>query len=127
MTVRAAQATRSGQIETWYVLSSESDQEYSIHYKHHPLIGAHVWTCNCPDFTERRQWSGENCKHIEEAQTARAEVPSMRERGAAKYDDRNWRLMPYPLARALRENKAIESKLESVLESLASLLQEIRQ
>jgi hypothetical protein len=53
---------------TWYVKSfgEDSDKEYIVHHKHHPLVGMKIWTCNCPDFTERRQWTGDVCKHIEE-------------------------------------------------------------
>ena len=113
-------------IETWYV-SGDSGTEYSVHFKVHPLIGYRVWTCNCPDFTERRQWHAETCKHIDEVQYARSTEPTLNPAafafGAASYRGNNW-------AFGRREEAArrltVESKLKTVLESVQALLQEIR-
>ncbi len=74
--------------ETWYV-SGDSGTDYSVHFKFHPLIGIRIWTCNCPDFTERKQWHGETCKHIDEVQYVRSteanHAPTPYEQGMAKY------------------------------------------
>lgn len=114
--------------ETWYVISTSEtsfgpvDNQYSVHFKIHPLLGFRIWTCNCPDFTERKQWQGETCKHIDEVQYARSTDPAMTptpyEQGKAKYGRPNW-LQEY-------HNRSVGTKLETVLESVQALLQEIR-
>lgn len=121
--VRAAQTTHNGQVETWYVFSSNGGQEYSVHFKRHPLIDHHIWTCNCMDFTERRQWSGDTCKHIDEVQNSFVQ-PTPYQRGEDKYGSHNWRLMSYTDARARREE--FERKLESALESIKIVLEALR-
>lgn len=74
MTVRPAAKVRNRQT-TWYVQSeTQPGTYYIVHYKrdittHHPK-----WTCNCPDFTERRQFNGTNCKHIAEASNYKASM-----------------------------------------------------
>src|SRR5579864_5365638 len=52
---------------TWYV-DSDSGVTYIIHNKRNQVSHRKVWTCNCPDFTERRQFNGTDCKHIDEVQ-----------------------------------------------------------
>ena len=69
MNIRPAAKTRNRQT-TWYV-PSETDptqDPYIVHNKRHTVSHRKVWTCNCPDFTERRQFNGTQCKHIDAVQ-----------------------------------------------------------
>jgi hypothetical protein len=66
MQIREAAKVRNRQT-TWYVMSDTTPgTEYIVHYKRNVVSHHKVWTCNCPDFTERRQFNGTNCKHIME-------------------------------------------------------------
>lgn len=73
MTVR--QATRVGSRQTtWYVQSETNPNvEYIVHNKRDAVSHRPRWTCNCPDFTERQQFTHDGvCKHIVSAQTFKA-------------------------------------------------------
>lgn len=132
MFVRSAQVTRNGHVETWYV-SGDSGTDYSVHFKFHPLIGIRIWTCNCPDFTERKQWRGETCKHIDEVQYVRSTEPAFKptpyELGQEKYGDCNWRrVISYENVTDVRARRQFfESKLEAALDAIREMLEAIRQ
>jgi predicted nucleic acid-binding Zn finger protein len=68
MQVKEASKVRNRQT-TWYV-TSETDSlvQYIIHNKRNEVTHRKMWTCNCPDFTERKQFTGGTCKHIDEVQ-----------------------------------------------------------
>ncbi len=66
MTIRPA--TNKGNRETTFYVTGDSGREYIIHHKRNLVSHRRVWTCNCPDFTERRQFNGTFCKHIVEVQ-----------------------------------------------------------
>lgn len=63
MNVRPAAKVRNRET-TWYV-DSDSGATYIVHNKRNAVTHRKVWTCNCPDFTERRQFDGTECKHID--------------------------------------------------------------
>jgi hypothetical protein len=67
-------ATNKGNRETTFYVTGDSGREYIIHHKRNLVSHRRVWTCNCPDFTERRQFNGTFCKHIVEVQVAQAAV-----------------------------------------------------
>jgi hypothetical protein len=65
MQIREAAKVRNRQT-TWYVTSDTTPGvEYIVHNKRNVVSHHKVWTCNCPDFTERRQFNGTDCKHID--------------------------------------------------------------
>jgi hypothetical protein len=70
MTIRPA--TNKGNRETTFYVMGDSGREYIIHHKRNLVSHRRVWTCNCPDFTERRQFNGTFCKHIVEVQVDQA-------------------------------------------------------
>jgi predicted nucleic acid-binding Zn finger protein len=68
MQVKEASKVRNRQT-TWYVTSETGSLvQYIIHNKRNEVTHRKVWTCNCPDFTERKQFTGGTCKHIDEVQ-----------------------------------------------------------
>ena len=67
MQIREAAKERNRQT-TWYVIG-DSGTEYIVHNKRNAISHHKVWTCNCPDWTERRQFNGTDCKHIVEVQS----------------------------------------------------------
>lgn len=69
MNVREAAKTRN-RLTTWYVESETTPGvEYIVHNKRDAVSHRKNWTCNCPDFTNRRMFSREDCKHILEVKT----------------------------------------------------------
>jgi hypothetical protein len=62
MQIREAAKVQNRQT-TWYVIG-DSGTEYIVHNKRNAVSHHKVWTCNCPDFTERRQFKNQECKHI---------------------------------------------------------------
>ena len=66
MQIRPAAKTRNRQ--TTFYVDSDSGVTYIVHNKRHSVSHRKVWTCNCPDFTERRQFTGTQCKHIDAVQ-----------------------------------------------------------
>jgi hypothetical protein len=66
MQIRPAAKTRNRQ--TTFYVDSDSGATYIVHNKRHTVSHRKVWTCNCPDFTERRQFNGTQCKHIDTVQ-----------------------------------------------------------
>jgi hypothetical protein len=68
MQVKEASKVRNRQT-TWYVTSETGSLvQYIIHNKRNEVTHRKVWTCNCPDFTERKQFTDGTCKHIDEVQ-----------------------------------------------------------
>ena len=68
MHIREAAKVRNRQT-TWYVTSDTTPgTEYIVHNKRNVVSHHKVWTCNCPDFTERQQFKNGQCKHIMEVQ-----------------------------------------------------------
>lgn len=66
MQIREAAKERNRQ-STWYVTSeTDSAVTYIVHNKRNVVSHHKVWTCNCPDFTERQQFKNGQCKHITE-------------------------------------------------------------
>lgn len=65
MQIRPAAKTRNRQ--TTFYVDGDSGVTYIVHNKH-TVSHRKVWTCNCPDFTERRQFTGTQCKHIDAVQ-----------------------------------------------------------
>jgi len=70
MQIREAAKVRNRQT-TWYVPSETNPTQdpYIVHNKRNEISHHKVWTCNCPDFTERRQFNGTDCKHIDAVRT----------------------------------------------------------
>ena len=66
MNIRPAAKTRNRQ--TTFYVDGDSGVTYIVHNKRHTVSHRKVWTCNCPDFTERRQFTGTQCKHIDAVQ-----------------------------------------------------------
>jgi hypothetical protein len=66
MTIRPAAKVRNRQ--TTFYVTGDSGTEYIVHNKRNAVTHRKVWTCNCPDFTERRQFNNTHCKHIVEVQ-----------------------------------------------------------
>lgn len=68
MIVREAAKVRN-RLTTWYVSSDTTPGvEYTIHNKRDVVSHRKIWSCSCPDFTNRRLFNRENCKHIHEVQ-----------------------------------------------------------
>jgi hypothetical protein len=64
MQIREAAKVRNRQT-TWYVTSDTTPGvEYIVHNKRNVVSHHMMWTCNCPDFTERQQFKNGQCKHI---------------------------------------------------------------
>lgn len=70
MTIRLAAKVRNQQ--TTFYVTGDSGNEYIVHNKRNVVSHRKVWTCNCLDFTERRQFNGTYCKHIVEVQVEQA-------------------------------------------------------
>lgn len=70
MTIRLA--AKVGNRQTTFYVTGDSGTEYIVHHKRNTVSHRKVWTCNCPDFTERRQFNNTFCKHITEVQVDQA-------------------------------------------------------
>lgn len=56
--------TSKGRGSTFYV-TGDTGLKYIVHFKRHNVKHRRVWTCDCPDFTERQVFSNGTCKHID--------------------------------------------------------------
>lgn len=71
MNVRES-AKVGNRLSTWYVESeTTAGLEYIIHNKRNQVSHRKVWTCDCPDFTNRQFFKGGICKHIQAVQNFR--------------------------------------------------------
>jgi hypothetical protein len=111
MRIRTA-VNPKNQGSTYYV-TGDHETEYIVHHKRNAVSHRRAWTCNCPDFTERRQFRNDICKHIQFVATMMI-IPSTQ-------------LAPAPIPVSVSVSApasvlSVSATAKSVLESVVSVL-----